>query len=973
MRSAPAPTALLDPARLESSGLFLGMPLRRLLFKVSLVGLYLLLYAVVFVWAHRAVGSGIAALSLVPVVLAAGELGLWAGIGTPALVLLLNIFLFSLVGAPGWTAVFQPPSLALGLVSVLVGAVIGRFSDTYVRIARESEAEKEALESRLGEQEKSQERYRALWEASRDALCLLTPQGDFLEVNQAAVDLFGYGRQELLNLNIQRIYANPSEWRRLLEALENSEEDGRREVRVRILRKDGTEAEWLETDSLWRDSEGQIVGYKCVLADVPEREYVERYRALSEASRDAVCLLTFEGDFLELNQAAQDLFGYDREELLDLNIRQLYAEPTAWQWLGQPDEEPDEDILREVRIRIRRKDGAEVDCLETDGLWRDNAGQVVGYRSVITDLTERTKAEEELRASEEHLRLAMEAARIATWAMDIRTRTVRGLGYGLESMFGMAKRSFFTDFPSLLKQVHQDDRVPFARGVARVIEGKGDLASEIRVFNPKGQISWLSAHARLVQESTGKEQQVMGTFLDVTERKNAEARLEHLGFYDALTDLPNRRLFNERLDHALAQARQSGRLVAVLNLDIDHFKTINDALGHAAGDRLLQEVAERLTGSVRAYDTVARQGGDEFMVLVAGINRMDEAEKIAVRIQASLKEPFYIVGRKLYVSTSIGISVFPDDGDGAEPLVRNADAAMYRVKESGRNGYQFHTSAMYAAAFGRMELESGMRQALERQEFVVYYQPQLAMSTNEIVGAEALVRWQSPNGKLLSPAEFIPLAEQSGLIVPLGEWVLRTACAQFKAWQSDDLPPLRLSVNISARQFQQTDFAQTVMNAVEESGLEPQWLKLEITETTAMLNTDLTMTVLKDLAAKGIEASLDDFGTGHASLTYLKEFPLHALKIDRSFVTDLPGDRRNVAIATAVIGLAHALELEVVAEGVETEQQLDFLRSRDCDSFQGYLFSPPVPADQFAQIVRAHALAPLRKPVAAQLGIVAAV
>ena len=809
--------------------------------KLALSGISLLLYSGIFLWLYPSAGGATVALSLVPVALAARWFGLRAGVGIPFATLLLHAFLFDLKEATGWTSVFRPESLAVGLASLVVGAVIGRLRDVYEQVAQLSDAERGALESKLGER-------------------------------------------------------------------------GRVEAEL--------------------------------------RKSEERYRILSEASRDAVCLLTAEGLFIEVNQAALDLFGYTREELLDLKVQQLYANPADWAWIKEQLLVSEDDTLRNIRITIRSKDGAEMECLETDSLWRNAAGQIAGYRSIITDLTERKRIEEDIRNGEERLRMAMEAARMATWDMDSRTANIT-VSDTLEPLFGIAPQTPASTFQALLEHIHQDDRILLERAVSRAIDKKEKFELEIRVPSRDGEVRWMAARGHLVQ---GNDRwHVLGTFLDVTDRKKAEARVEHLGFYDALTELPNRRLFNDRINVALAQARRSGKMVAVLNLDLDNFKVINDTLGHAAGDRLLQEAADRLSTCVRAYDTVARQGGDEFMILVPAIERVDEADKIAQRIMAAFQEPFYVAGRKLHVSTSIGISVYPEDGDGPEPLIRNADAAMYRVKESGRNAYQFHTAAMYAAAFGRLELETGLRQALERQEFVLHYQPQLDITTGRIIGAEALVRWQSPSGKLLSPSEFIPLAEESGLILPLGEWVLRTACAQNKAWQDAGLPPLRLSVNISARQFQLADLPEKVSLILEETGLAPHWLTLEITETIAMMNVDHTTAALRDLAERGVAASLDDFGTGHASLNYLKDFPLHALKIDRSFVTQLPADQRNAAIATAVIGLGHALNLEVIAEGVDKQEQLDFLHSRECDTFQGYLFSAGVTHEEFAILLRENA------------------
>lgn len=678
------------------------------------------------------------------------------------------------------------------------------------------------------------------------------------------------------------------------------------------------------------------------------------YRLLSEASSDAVCLVDKNGRFVKVNQAALDLFGCTLDELSTLTIHAFYADPDDRDWVHQELQRGHEAAVKGIEVKVRRRNGAEVICTESDELWRDPSGNVLGYRVVLSDITWRKRAEEALRVGEEQLRLAMEAANMATWTFDVQTNTVTA-SETFDRLFGLPPGGFAGSFQALLDLVHIDDRPAFQRAIARAMEDTSALELEIRIVRPNGAIRWMAVRAIAVAGQASKTVRVVGTFIDITERKRAEEKVEQLGFYDPLTDLPNRRLFNDRLNVALAQARRSGKLVAVFFLDLDRFKVINDTLGHAAGDRLLQQVADRLTASVRPYDTVARQGGDEFMIIVPALDRAEEAEQIAQRILQAMEAPFNIAGRNLHVTTSIGISLFPEDGEGPEPLLRNADAAMYRVKASGRNGYRLHTPAMYTEVFRRLELETNLRQGLERDEFLVYYQPQVNLASNEIIGVEALVRWRRPDGELVPPADFIPVAEESGLIVPLDQWVLRTACAQLQRWRADGLPPLRLSVNIAAHHFQQANFVDVITAILQETRLEPHLLKLEITESTAMENVEHTRAVLQELTEIGVQASLDDFGTGHASLNYLKDFPLHALKIDRSFVSGLPNDARHAGITNAIIAVGHALNLEVVAEGVETPDQLEFLRLRECDTGQGYLFGHPVPAEEFGRLLRTRA------------------
>lgn len=433
--------------------------------------------------------------------------------------------------------------------------------------------------------------------------------------------------------------------------------------------------------------------------------------------------------------------------------------------------------------------------------------------------------------------------------------------------------------------------------------------------------------------------------------KQRTAERDHLAYHDALTDLPNRMLFEDRLVNALNLAHRNGQKLAVLSLSLDRFKKFNDTLGHVMADRLLRSVAERLTTCVREGDTVARTEGDEFSLLLSSIGGTENVIEMARSIQQSLKTPFAIEGHELYVTASIGVGLYPDDGTEAQMLLKNAGAALYRAKQQGGDNYQFYSADMNARAFKRLSLENKLRGALERSEFAVYYQAQINSDTQQIVGAEALVRWQHPELGLVSPAEFIPLAEDTGLIAPIGEWVLRTACAQNRSWKEMGLSPLRIAVNFSPRQFQQTDLVEMVGSALTESGLDPGCLELELTESSIMKNAEQTVATLHQLKEMGIKISIDDFGSGYSSLTYLKHLPLDTLKIDRSFVRDMTTDSNNAAIVMAIITLAHSLKLQVIAEGVETEDQSRFLRLLKCDEMQGYLFSRPLPAEAFERLL----------------------
>ena len=436
--------------------------------------------------------------------------------------------------------------------------------------------------------------------------------------------------------------------------------------------------------------------------------------------------------------------------------------------------------------------------------------------------------------------------------------------------------------------------------------------------------------------------------------KAAEQNLIQVTNFDVLTGLPNRFLFLDRLGHAISQSARNQRMVAVLLLDIDNFKTINDTFGHSHGDLLLQDIADRLRGCVQEDDTLARIGGDEFAVVLEGVSEVDEIALIAQNIVDIFSRPFAPSSQEIYVTPSMGITLYPMDGQDCDSLLKNADAAMYRAKEYGRNHFRFYTTDMNALAIERFAMEGALRRAMEREEFVLHYQPQVDIKSGRMIGVEALLRWNHPERGLVPPNEFIPLLEENNLIVPVGEWVLRTACAQSRAWQDAGLPALRMAVNLSARQFRQDTLVEMIDNILRETGVSPKLLELELTEGLLMENTDETSAILGQLKSRGVLVAIDDFGTGYSSLSYLKRFPIDRLKIDRSFVRDIITDSNDAAIAVAVISLGRSLGLSVIAEGVETGEQLEFLGVQKCDEYQGFHFSRPVPPEEIVRLFRSE-------------------
>lgn len=504
----------------------------------------------------------------------------------------------------------------------------------------------------------------------------------------------------------------------------------------------------------------------------------------------------------------------------------------------------------------------------------------------------------------------------------------------------------------LLDYIHPDDR----RRVLETMRAnpRGGFDSEFRIVRPDRSERWLHGRTFPIHDERGRVYRVTGIGEDITQYKEAQERLVQIARYDHLTDLPNRRFFYESLTKILSRAHDNHALVGILSIDLDRFKVINDSLGHAAGDDLLRQVATRLLTCVRARDTVGRLGGDEFAIALAQLSRPDDAQGVAGKVLGALAKPFVLEGRDVYMSGSIGIALYPADSAELDELLRFADAAMYRAKEDGRNTFRYYTAEMNVRAAERLELETGLREALDKKEFELRYQPKLDLRTGAISGAEALLRWNRGAAGMVSPAKFIPLLEENGLIAPVGEWVIREASRQIKAWQAEALEAVPVAVNLSGRQFQEKDLAATVARQMSEQRVAPGLLHCEITESLLMSHVEQAIATLGSLRSAGVQIAVDDFGTGYSSLAYLKRFPIDALKIDQSFVRDITTNTDDAAIAIGIIQLAHSLGLKVIAEGVETSEQLQFLRSNHCDEIQGYFFRPPLTAAEFADLLKKH-------------------
>ncbi len=568
-----------------------------------------------------------------------------------------------------------------------------------------------------------------------------------------------------------------------------------------------------------------------------------------------------------------------------------------------------------------------------------------GY-GIASDVTARWEAEKALRESEALFRATMGASQVGIFVLQ--EGKFRYVNPWILCQFGYAEEEI-VDRLGPVDLVIPEERERIADQVRRRAAGEPGDSYEVTALRKDGGVF---AAMVLGSPSTYRNQPAsVGTLIDISERKWAEAQLHELAYYDSLTGLPNRRLLEDRVRQCLVAAERDRTTVALFFVDIDHFKRVNDSLGHSAGDELLCSVAERLGSVVRKVDSLGRLGGDEFIVLLPGIDAGDAAD-VARRMIEVFASPFRVGEHELTVTPSFGISLYPDDGKDFETLLRNSDAAMYRAKEAGRNGFQFYSSEMNVATLEHLMLESNLRNALPKGELLLFYQPLVSLESGRIVGVEALIRWRHPQIGMISPARFIPVAEDTGIISAIGDWVLFEACRQAMAWQVAGIPPLTVAVNVSPVQFRQSAFVEVVAGALAHTGLDPAFLELELTERTVMHDAEINLGTLESLHRMGVELAVDDFGTGYSSLAYLKRFPVNKLKIDQSFVRHVAEDADDQAIASAIVGIGKSLRLKTLAEGVETAEQLQWLRSQHCDFAQGYFFSMPLPPDDMAELLR---------------------
>jgi diguanylate cyclase (GGDEF)-like protein/PAS domain S-box-containing protein len=658
-----------------------------------------------------------------------------------------------------------------------------------------------------------------------------------------------------------------------------------------------------------------------------------------------------------ISEGCRRLTGYDAGDLL-LNNRLSYESIT------HPDDRP--RVREEIRngLILRNRFDTEYRIVHASGeprwVWErgagilNEAGDIVAIEGFVQDITERKESHQALREAERRYYNLFENAIEGIFRTTLE-------GKFIDANPALARIYGFDSPVELMQSLHDIRHQLYVQPQRRdefmdLIKGRGIVSSfESQIFRKNGDVIWISENARAVCDDAGRLVCYEGTVEDVTERKLYQTRIEQQANYDTLTGLANRSLLNDRLSQAIRAASSYGTRLAVVFVDLDRFKYINDSLGHHVGDELLRAMAERLKATVRENDTVARLGGDEFVLLINGHGEPETVATVLERMLSDISQPWTIPQGDFNVTCSIGVALYPDDGTSAENLLKHADSAMYRAKEKGRNNFQFFTSELNALITERLELENKLRRALDRDQFALNYQPRVDMRTRKITGVEALLRWNLPDQVTVPPSRFIPVAEEIGLIVPIGKWVLRSACIQAKAWLEQGLPPVIISVNVSARQFRQDNLVTTIAQILEETQLDPRTLEIEITESTVMHDAEQFISMLGELSDLGVQIALDDFGTGYSSLSYLKRFPVDRLKVDRSFVQDIATDVDDATIVRTIIALGHNLGLKVVAEGVENEEQIEFLCQNLCDELQGFYFGKPMLASELATLMRRDA------------------
>jgi diguanylate cyclase (GGDEF)-like protein/PAS domain S-box-containing protein len=808
----------------------------------------------------------------------------------------------------------------------------------------------------------SEERFRLVVQGARDlAIFFVSPRGQIESWNQGAERIKGYAAKEVLGQPISIFYTEEDRAKgRPQQLLEEAETQGyvsRQEWRVR---KDGSRF-WAEINlTAVRDEDGKLRGFSKITRDrtkehelhlsLEESEHTSR--ALLESATQAVIGIGENGLIRLVNRTAENMFGYTRDLLIGQPIEILIPEGSRHRHEAQRTAYFANSYARPMGLGMElkglRRDGTVFPIEASLSMTETSSGRLAV--SFVTDITVRKQIEDDLLRERSHLQSILDNSPVLISIRDLEGKVILA-NRELERISSAARSPLVGHniaelyAPEIAQEIRTSDQEALHAGAPVHVDHEMRHRDGVqRTYHTiKFPVSYLN---------TSEPFGICSLSVDITEQKQAEQQVLHAARHDPLTGLPNRALVYELGDHLIAAEKRGKHKVAVLFFDLDRFKPINDTYGHETGDLMLKEVARRLESSVRSSDIVGRLGGDEFIALLTNVQAEQDIARAAKHLLERLSEPYHVNNLELRTSPSIGISVYPADGDAIDTLIRHADAAMYHAKANGRNTYQFFTPEINTNTQRVFTLEQKLRQSIHENNFELFYQPIVDTHTRQVSGAEALIRWRQSNDDIVMPGEFIMAAEASGLINQLGQWVIEEACRQHHAWRRQGLPPIRIAVNVSPIQFRARDFSRNVEHAVTTSKIDPSYLELEVTEGTVMKQVEEAAKTLAGLKQLGLRISLDDFGTGYSSLSYLSQFPIDKLKVDQSFIRNIDTDSRSLAIAETVIALAKKLSVEVVAEGIESQDALDLLRERDCDLGQGYLFSPPMTAGQFVDWYR---------------------
>ena len=793
-------------------------------------------------------------------------------------------------------------------------------------------------------------RLAAIVQQSDDAIISTDLDGTVSSWNRGAERIYGYHAVETLGRHISFCYPPEKcrEVRAFLQRILNDE--AVEQFDTQRLTKNGAMIDVSLSLSAIKDGTGKLVGVSGIARDVTARRRTDKELRLRssalEAAANGIVITDRQGTIVWANHAFAAMTGYSKEEALGKNLRMLKSGEQPDNYYAEMWSTISSGKVWKGEIVNRRKDGTTyTEEMTITPVTQGGSATDTYFIAIKQDITERTKTEEELH----RLASIVEFSEDAIIAKNV-DGAIISWNRGAERIYGYTRGEVVGRDLSFL--VPPERHAEIQAIMEQVLSGQPIECLETQRLTKTGSVLDVSLSVSPIKDTSGHIAGASAIARDITQHKAAEKRVQFLAYYDALTGLPNRTLLQDRLTKALASARRQKGKVALLFLDLDGFKDINDTLGHSVGDLVLKQIAERLKKWAREQDTVARVGGDEFLIVLTAVKEVADAAVAAERIMEAMITETVLQGHSLGISCSIGISMFPEHGMDGETLIKNADAAMYCAKESGRNKLRCFTNDMNAQAVERLTLESSLRQALARKELFLVYQPQMEIASGKITGLEALLRWQHPELGLVPPDKFIGIAENSGLIIPIGEWVLRTACSQARKWQDEGLPAVSVSVNVSAVQFRQEGFCELVRKVLRETGLASQHLELELTESLLLANPDLMLSVVQELRAIEVTLAIDDFGTGYSSFSYLRQLRVSKLKIDRSFVRDVPINFDDAAITSAIISMAKSLRLKVIAEGVENEAQMSFLRAHQCDEIQGYYFSKPLAVDKVADKLR---------------------